>query len=135
MDECIFCKIINNEIPCNIVYETDIVQAFMDIAPINKGHVLVIPKKHYETLLDIPEGILSDFIVETKKVAAAVKKATNADGFNLMMNNYKDAGQIVPHAHIHIVPRFKDDGLKLWPGGKYEEGEIKEFSKKIKNLL
>ena len=134
-EACIFCKIIAGEIPCSKVYEDDSTVAFVDIAPINKGHMLVIPKEHHETLLDMPEDLMCKVLVVVKKIASAVKKATDCDGFNIGMNNYKAAGQLVPHAHFHVIPRFSGDGLKHWPAKKYEEGEEKEYAEKIKRAL
>ncbi|MFH1586636.1 MAG: HIT family protein, partial [Candidatus Diapherotrites archaeon] len=109
--------------------------AFLDIMPVNKGHALVIPKGHYETLLDIPEKELDAWIKTIQKVSGAVMKGTDAQGFNLGMNNFKVSGQLVPHAHMHIIPRFEDDGLKHWGQGNYEQEEMKEFEKKIKEFL
>lgn len=135
MSECIFCRIVKGEIPCARIYESDNVLAFLDVMPVNKGHVLVIPKGHYETLLDIPEEILKEISSAVKKVAGAVKKGVGADGLNIMMNNYPAAGQEVPHAHIHIVPRFKADGLKLWPGSSYEKGVMEKTRQDIIDKL
>ena len=134
-EECIFCKIIRGEIPCSKVYEDDKVLAFLDIAPVNKGHTLVVPKEHYETLLDVPDSVLAEVVKVVKKISKAVVKSTGTDGFNVMQNNGKPAGQVVPHYHIHIVPRLPDDGLKLWPGGSYEGKEAEEMQKKISSLL
>lgn len=133
--DCIFCKIVKGEIPCSKIYEDEQVLAFLDIGPVNKGHTLVTLKKHYETILDIPDEILQKMIVVVKKVSKAVMKATNAGGFNVAMNNYKIGGQDVPHAHFHIMPRHSNDGLKLWSQGKYEEGEMEEVRKKIADEL
>ncbi len=135
MDECIFCKIIKGEIPSNKVYENKIFFAFLDIGPVNKGHALVIPKKHYKNLLDMPEEELKGYMEAIQKVSNAVKKGVNADGISINMSNEKAAGQVVMHAHIHIIPRFKDDGLKLWPQGRYKEGEAEEIKNKITSSL
>lgn len=134
--DCIFCKIVaKGEIPSTNVYENENVLAFLDIGPTNKGHTLVIPKRHYENLLDTPDDDLKEVMLAVKKVAAAVIKGVEADGFNIQMSNKEAAGQVVPHAHVHIIPRFNDDGLKLWPQGKYEEGEIQDIADKIKSFL
>lgn len=119
------------EIPSSKIYEDDDVYAFLDIGPVNHGHTLVIPKKHFETYLDIPDDVLCAMAKAVKKIAKAVKKAVNADGFNIGMNNGKHAGQAVFHAHIHITPRHKDDGLRLWPQGEYGDGEMEETRLKI----
>ena len=135
-EECIFCKIVKGEIPSAKLYEDGLVMAFLDIMPANKGHTLVIPKKHYEVLVDIPADELEKLMNELKKITEAVISATKAEGFNILMNNKKVAGQIVPHAHFHIVPRFSDDGLELkWPSKKYEDGEIEKLKEKIKSFI
>jgi histidine triad (HIT) family protein len=135
MEDCIFCKIVKGEIPCSKIYEDENIFAFLDIAPVHKGHALVIPKKHFETILDIPENELKELILAVKKIATAVEKGTEADGFVVTMSNRKAAGQVVPHAHFHIIPRYKDDGLKHWPKIEYKEGEMEEVRDKITNQL
>jgi histidine triad (HIT) family protein len=128
---CIFCKIINGEIPSSKVYEDDKVYAFLDINPINKGHTLVIPKKHSTDMLEDDDEDLKAVIHVSKNIAKAVMTAVNADGFNLGVNTKKAAGQVVFHTHFHIIPRFENDGLKNWPGKSYEEGQMKEVSELI----
>jgi histidine triad (HIT) family protein len=131
MDDCIFCKIIKGEIPCSKIYENETNIAFLDINPVNKGHVLVIPKNHFETYIDLPDDEVSSLALAVKKVAKAVKTGISTDGFNIQMNNHEAAGQVVPHVHFHIVPRFRNDGLKLWDGGEYSENEMEETKKQI----
>ncbi len=133
MTDCIFCKIVAGDIPSSKILETENTLAFLDISPVNKGHVLVIPKEHYETLTDIPDDLLSLVVKDMKKVAVAVMMATKADGYNIQMNNYASAGQVVMHAHFHIVPRFKGDGFELWPGREYECGEAESVMDDIKS--
>ncbi len=135
MEECIFCKIINGEIPSSKVYEDNKVIAFLDTAPVNKGHTLVLPKEHHKDILDTPAETLTELMKVSKKVAKAVMKATGAEGFNLGVNNGKIAGQLVMHLHFHIMPRFENDGLKLWPGKEYEGNERDEIAEKIRSLL
>ncbi len=135
MQDCIFCKIASGDIPCAKVYEDDKVIAFLDIAPMKKGHTLVVPKEHHKGLIDMPDNILAETIKAVKKVAKAVVKATNADGFNIEQNNGSVAGQGVMHFHFHIIPRHENDGLNHWPQGKYEEGEIDKVAKDMKSLL
>ncbi len=136
MDNCIFCKIVKGEIPSSKVYEDEHSLAFLDIAPVHKGHTLVIPKRHFEDLTKIPEKDLQELIKSVKKVSIAVEKAVKADGFNLNISNKKAAGQVIFHAHFHIIPRFENDGLKLWPKGfNYKEGEMQEFAKKIEKNI
>ncbi|MDD5291165.1 MAG: HIT family protein [Patescibacteria group bacterium] len=131
--DCIFCKIIAGEIPSFKVYEDENVLAFLDIAPVNPGHTLVVPKKHYENMEEILEAELCKLTVVIKKIGKAVKDSLGAEGYNITENNGPVAGQIVPHLHFHVIPRRQDDGLKLWPQEKYGEGEAEEIVKKIKN--
>lgn len=132
---CIFCKIIKKQIPANIIYEDDKTLAFLDIRPVNAGHTLVIPKEHYETITDTPEKTLAAMIKTTKKVAKAIKKGLNIKGFNIHCNNGKISGQIVPHVHLHIIPRLSQDNLKLWPQKEYKQGEAEKVLKKIKQII
>lgn len=135
MQECIFCKIIRGEIPSTKIYENDKILAFLDIAPINPGHTLVVPKAHYSTLLETPEEILTEMIIKVKKVALAVLCGLKIDGFNLGLNNGKLAGQVVPHVHFHIIPRIEGDGLKPWPQRKYKMGEAEKVARKIREAM
>ncbi|HIH17437.1 MAG TPA: HIT family protein [Nanoarchaeota archaeon] len=136
---CIFCKIVGKEIPASVVYEDSKVLAFLDISPANKGHVLVIPKQHYVTLLEVPDSTLAEVAKVVKKVSAAVLKATKAKNFNFVQSNGPVAGQVVMHVHFHIFPRFKNDGLLAGrlnrPALVYEEGEMKEYMKRIREAM
>jgi len=132
MADCIFCKIARGEIPCAKLYEDDHVVSFLDIQPINPGHALVIPKRHYSTLFEIPDEELAACIGAAKKVAAAVHKAVGAAGLNLLQNNFRAAGQLVEHAHFHIIPRQARDGfLTTWPGGAYAAGEMEKLQQRV----
>ncbi|MBI2574508.1 HIT family protein [Candidatus Woesearchaeota archaeon] len=135
MEGCVFCKIGRGEIPSSKVYEDENVLAFLDIAPIKKGHTLVIPKEHHETITDVPDILLQEVIVSVKSIAMAVMRATGAGGINLTLSMHDVAGQTVPHAHFHIIPRHEGDGLRHWPQGKYEEGERDEYAEKIRSAL
>lgn len=110
MDNCIFCKIINGEIPSYTIYENDKLKVFMDINPIAKGHLLVIPKKHYENLLDIDNETLSDIDNVTRKIYPTLKDKLGCEGLTRMQNN--ELGQEVKHFHMHLVPRYKNDCLE-----------------------
>ncbi|MBI3033714.1 HIT family protein [Candidatus Woesearchaeota archaeon] len=132
MKDCIFCKVVRGEIPSARVYEDENIIAFLDIAPVHKGHTLVIAKEHYETIMELPDRLLQELAVAVKRVSRAVMRATNAGGISLSLANHGIAGQTVPHAHFHVMPRFEGDGLRHWPQGKYAEGEMKEYSEKIK---
>ncbi len=135
MSDCIFCKIVKGEIPADRVYEDENCLAFLDITPVNPGHVLLIPKKHYENLYDLPDEILGKMAPIIKKLAIAMKKAVDAEGINIGMNNERPAGQLVNHAHFHIMPRFSGDGFQHWHGQPYKEGESQEVASKIKKFL
>jgi histidine triad (HIT) family protein len=135
MDDCIFCKIIQGKIPCAKVYEDDNVFAFLDIGPVNKGHTLVVPKEHYRTFLETPDEVMQEIIVAGKKISKAIIKAVKADGINIGISTEKAAGQVIFHTHMHLMPRFANDGYKHWPQGKYADGEIEEFRKKIVDNL
>ncbi len=135
-ENCIFCKIVRGELPSSKVYENDEILAFLDIHPVNLGHTLVIPKKHFENIHETPEDTLVHMIKISKTLATAIKKARNADGINVIMNNDASAGQVIFHSHIHIIPRFKDDGFGVWVGkDKYKEGEKDEMAKAISQEL
>lgn len=121
--DCIFCKIVAGDIPCAKVYESETVLAFLDIAPVNAGHALVLPKAHHATLMDVPGELGADLTKALSAVGKAVMEATGADGLNLMQNNYEAAGQLVHHVHFHLIPRHSDDGLRLWPQSSYENPE------------
>ncbi|MCX8194026.1 MAG: HIT family protein [Candidatus Pacearchaeota archaeon] len=134
--ECVFCKIIQGKIPCYKIHENKKFLSFLDISPINKGHTLLIPKKHLETVLDINERDFSEMMRVAKKLSKAIIKATKADGFELCINNKKAAGQVIPHLHLHIMPRFDGDGLKFdWPTKRYSQEEMQKIAAKIKNSL
>ncbi|MBC8500327.1 MAG: HIT family protein [Nanoarchaeota archaeon] len=135
MEDCIFCKIVKGEIPSTKIYEDDEFYAFLDLRPINKGHTLVVPKLHCKNLFDFPKSEETDLMEVLKKISKAVVKGLSADGFNIGMNNERAAGQVIMHAHFHIIPRFNDDGLSSWPDKEYKEGEMEEIKEKIiKNL-
>lgn len=130
-DECIFCKIVKKEIPSQIVYEDGKIMAFLDINPTNPGHVLVVPKGHFPNLLETPDDAVKELMAAVKRIAKAVKESVNADGIFIGINAGKAAGQVIFHTHIHIIPRFENDGLKLWPQKKYSEGQAENIKKGI----
>ena len=115
MENCIFCKIAAGEIPSNTIYEDDSFRVILDLGPATKGHALVLPKQHYADLFEIPEDVLADAAKVAKKVAGTMKEKLRCDGLNLVQNNGETAGQTVMHFHLHIIPRYKDDGQHiLW---------------------
>jgi histidine triad (HIT) family protein len=107
---CLFCKIIAGEIPSKQIYQDENIFAFLDINPRNPGHALVIPKKHYVTLLDMPAKEVGKLFEGVQMVANAVQKGTNAEGLSIAQSNGKAAGQVVNHLHVHIIPRFMSEG-------------------------
>ncbi len=135
MNECIFCKIVRGDIPSYKIYEDDKVSAFLDIMPVNKGHVLVVPREHYENMIDAPSEVLCNIMAVIKKIIPAILKSVDAKGFNLGMNNGEIAGQAVPHLHFHIMPRFSNDGHRLFEQGAYNSGEAEEIQEAIVNDL
>lgn len=132
---CIFCKIVKGEIPCYKIYEDKEVLAFLDINPVNPGHVLVIPKNHYELLEDLPDELLVKIIFVVKKLVPSVKNAVKSKGINLGLNNGREAGQLIPHVHFHIMPRFERDGHRLWEGKKLSDEQMKSIVEQIKKVL
>src|SRR3990172_8992964 len=106
MDDCIFCKIVNKEVSADIVYENDKIVAFLDIAPSNPGHTLIVPRAHHVDLLETPDDVAAEITIKAKKIAAGVITAVKADGFNFVFNTKPAAGQVVFHTHAHIIPRF-----------------------------
>ena len=110
---CVFCKIAKGEIKQKKVMESDSFFSILDIHPENPGHTLVIPKQHYVTLLDIPNKLGSEMLEFAKKVASELLDDKYGDGFNLVMNNLRVAGQVVMHSHIHVIPRKEGDGLRF----------------------
>jgi len=134
--DCIFCKIVAGETPAACVYEDNVVLAFLDIGPVNKGHTLIIPKVHFEQVDQCPAQILSAMAAQMGRIAKAVVGATGCDGYNILCNNGRVAGQLVDHVHFHIIPRFEGDGcLKGWPAKEYAEGEIDEMLREIQKKL
>lgn len=135
MNDCIFCKVISQEVSSSKIYEDKMTFAFLDIKPTNKGHILVVPKKHYNNIFDTPDDVMCALIKTSKKMASVVNQTLDVKGVNVYMNNDPGAGQVVFHTHIHIIPRFEKDGLKFWSGTPYEKGEEEKIMKKIKEKL
>jgi len=135
MENCIFCKIVKGEIPAYKVYENDKVIVILDINPANKGHLLVIPKNHAEDIFDISE---EDFL-EVMKVARKLAKVfVNYDGLNLLQNNKEQAGQVVKHFHLHLIPREKGDEKRIifhWNPLKLSQQEFQEIAEELKTFL
>jgi len=124
------------QIPVTKIYEDEVVLAFLDIGPISDGHTLVIPTRHVEKLHDCPPELLGQVGSRLGKIAKAVAAGMNSDGYNILCNNGRAAGQIVEHLHFHIIPRNAGDGLfNRWPAYKYKEGRIEEIAADIRGNL
>lgn len=133
---CPFCKIIRGEIPAEKVLETDDAVAFLDIRPVIRGHVLLVPKEHHADLTDLPEALAAGSASLLPRLCRAIKAATGADGFNVIVNNGRAAGQTVDHGHWHIIPRFRDDPVDWpWPHSEYVGDEIGQMRFRIEREL
>lgn len=133
--QCIFCSIIAKKIPSAAVLETANVLAILDIAPMNPGHTLVMPKMHVETLVDLPSSEVGELFLAVQRVGTALMQGLGVAGFNVMNSNGSVAGQEVPHLHVHVIPRIPGDNFHHWPGGKYKEREMEEIASKIRGSL
>jgi histidine triad (HIT) family protein len=114
MDECIFCKIINKKLPAKIIFENDEFLAFSPLDQISKGHTLLVSKKHFENIFDFETESLKRLMGIAQEIAKDITQKNDATGINLLHASGKDAQQSILHFHLHIVPRYKDDGLDLW---------------------
>lgn len=130
---CIFCRIIQKDVPNAIIYENEKFLAFMDKYPINLGHTLIVPKQHYNNLLEMPTEIVGEMYSLVPTLAKAITSVINSDGFNINQNNGKSANQIVPHVHVHIVPRYSAEKIKgQWPTRKIAKiQDLQSLAKKI----
>lgn len=133
---CIFCKIVAGQIPCMKVFEDARILAFLDIGPLAEGHLLVIPKTHAERLEQMSPDDVAAVVRHVPRLARAVLQVTGAAGYNLLQNNGKVSGQVVPHVHFHIIPRTDGDGLGYrWPASQYPEGRGEEVRKRMCEAL
>ena len=135
MSDCIFCRIVAGQLPAARILETPEVLAFLDIAPVYYGHTLVIPKVHYPNLLELPDELWTEMGRVSRRVAQALRSALYAQGFNIDMNNFEAAGQAVFHAHIHVIPRYFSDGLKLFPQESYKPGDLEKTAAQLRQAL
>lgn len=135
-EECLFCGIVAGKIPSIKVFEDGQHLAFLDINPRNPGHTLVIPKRHYEVVMDMPEAEAGKLFEAVKRLSANIKIATKADGISIIENNYKPAGQVIPHVHFHVIPRFIAEGPPsleaILPVKKMPEEILKKIADSIK---
>jgi histidine triad (HIT) family protein len=135
MADCVFCQIISGEVPGHVVLETDDLVAFLDARPVFKGHVLLAPRQHVETLPDLPAELRDGFMEAAQRLATAVKDGLGAQGSFVAINN--TVSQSVPHLHLHVVPRTKGDGLRgfFWPRTKYADGEAASYGERLRAAL
>lgn len=132
--DCIFCKIVAGDIPSRRVYEDAETLAFLDIHPVNPGHTLVIPKAHKVDLFDTEDSDWKSLASSVRIVAHKIEEALKPDGVNIAMNNRAPAGQVVFHAHVHVIPRHEGDGYTPWHGKPYKEGEAETILEKLKSV-
>ena len=132
-ENCIFCKIAAGEIPSATLYEDDDFRVILDLGPASKGHALILPKNHYRNLYDIDDEVASKAILLAKKMITKLTDVLNCDGYNIVQNNEEAAGQTVFHFHMHIIPRYKDDGQVIgWHMGELSEADKNEILEKLK---
>ena len=131
-DDCVFCRIIAGEVPAHLVLDDEEFVAFLDARPVFKGHVLVVPRRHYVTLADLPVPAVGPLFERVRLLSAAIPAALGAQGTFVALNNV--VSQSVPHLHVHVVPRTKGDGLRgfFWPRGRYaSEEEASQYARRI----
>lgn len=133
---CVFCKIINNEIPSNVIYEDESFKVILDNAPATKGHAILLPKKHFSNIYEMDNETAAKIFTVVRKVSKAMKKVLNYSGLNILQNNGESAGQTVFHFHLHFIPRYEEDGVVFrWNSIKYQEGEASDIAKEIGDNL
>lgn len=131
MSDCVFCSIVAGAIPADRVYEDEHTLAFLDIAPNAKGHTLVIPKRHVSNVQEAKAADVAAVMNTVQRVAPAILQTVGSEGFNLITNTGSVAGQVVFHWHMHLIPRFPNDGIHFWPERPYEPGEAQILAQQI----
>lgn len=131
-ENCVFCKIAKGDIPSKVLYEDDEFKVILDLGPATKGHALILPKNHYRNLYEIPDEAAGKVMLLAKKMALHMTEKLNCDGFNLVQNNGEAAGQTVFHFHMHLIPRYREDGQKIgWKPQEVSQEELEETRKQI----
>ena len=131
-DNCIFCKIIAGEIPSHTIHEDEKFKVILDVGPATKGHALIIPKEHYANLYELPEESAAEVIKLAKKLMIRMTRKLESDGFNIVQNNGEAAGQTVNHFHMHLIPRYKNDGEILkYIAGEPSQEDLEQIRKTI----
>ena len=134
--DCIFCDIVKKKIPAYKLYEDDDIISILDINPVSSGHSLIIPKKHYATFLETPKDILNKIMGKSYAIVEGITKAMNSEGYNLLINNNSCSGQVIPHIHIHVIPRKENDGASLnWKTFSCQDKEFAGTFKLIKDCI
>jgi len=133
MDNCIFCMIVNGDIPSRKIYEDEECIATLDISPASKGHTLIIPKKHADNILDLPEDQIAHLFAVAKKIGKRQMEVLKADGFNIVQNNFPAANQTVMHFHVHVIPRY-NGGPRIadWEQQKAEGSVLDDLMNQLK---
>ena len=135
-EDCIFCGIVKGEIPCYRLYESELALAFLDINPVTRGHALVVPKRHVEKLSQLSGQEVEEVFTTAAKLAEASLGALDAKGANLWVNQGRVAGQVVDHFHVHVVPRYAEEDLKIEVRGeKLSDSEMRSIAEKIKGRV
>ncbi|MFQ5494907.1 MAG: HIT family protein [Phycisphaerae bacterium] len=134
--DCVFCRIAKATLPANIVFEDDAIVAFLDVTPLSDGHLLLIPRDHVERITDMPDELAARLGAAMPRLGRALLTVTAAPGFNVLQNNGREAGQVVPHVHFHLIPRAAADGLGYrWNAGTYAEGRDIELAEALRRAL
>lgn len=134
MSDCIFCKIANGEIPSATLYEDEDFRVILDLGPASKGHALILPKAHAANIYEISDDMAAKAMILAKKMATKMTEALKCDGFNIVQNNGEPAGQTVFHFHMHLIPRYKGDGVGLtWTPGELSDEVRDEILKKVRD--
>lgn len=132
VDNCIFCKLANGEIPTATLYEDEDFRVILDANPASKGHALIIPKEHYANLYELDETLAGKAMILAKKMITKLTEVLGCDGYNLVQNNGECAGQTVFHFHLHMIPRYKDDGVGLgWKLNKLTDEDREDILSKV----
>lgn len=133
-ESCIFCKIIAGEIPSRKIYEDEDFQVMLDVSPATKGHALILPKKHYANLYELPEELAGKAMCLAKRMAERMTLLLGCDGFNIVQNNNEVAGQTVFHFHMHLIPRYKEKNMPMvtWKPNEFPEEEMKDICRRMK---
>ena len=136
MDSCIFCKIVDGQIPSTTIFEDENVKVILDIAPAAKGHAILLVKQHVANIFELDSEVAGKVFSVVPKVAKALKEELGCDGMNILQNNGVEAGQTVFHLHIHFIPRWKEDTIQIkWTPNSYADGEADQIAKAVKERL